>query len=150
MFLHFYFFIACLLILGIGTLSTSLHGQDISFCYTTGGKLIFYVYFYACLLFSWTSTLSSFFHSVSFCNSICRYLTFMSCFFMSVFLYPGFVSCLPIFFRVRIFHSVHHRQTIDVFMHLILVCLSTFSRTSTLSAFFTVRMFRSVTACAGV
>ena len=40
----------------------------------SGRKLVFYVYIYACLLYLRTSTLSTFFHSVSFCNSIRKYI----------------------------------------------------------------------------
>ena len=51
----------CRLVSQIGTLCTLFHGQDISFCYTTGSKLMFYVYIYAGLLYSRNSTLSTFF-----------------------------------------------------------------------------------------
>ena len=71
-------------------------------------KLMFYVYIYACLLYLRTSTLSTFFHSVSFCNSIRRYmyLMFLQIFFYHVYLLFSRIDVLCTFFAVRIIRPI--------------------------------------------
>ena len=81
------------------------HGQNISFCYTTSRKLMFW-FFLGFFLFLSLSTFFTdkkfvyFFHSknVSFCNSICRHWMFLNVyFFMFVYFFHVLVPCLTIF-----------------------------------------------------
>ena len=83
-----------------------LHGQDIAFCYSIDRKLMFLCLLLRLSTFS-SSTLSTFFHSVSFCNSICRYMVFHHVQFVSCLCtyFMGWYLGYP-FFRVRKFLSV--------------------------------------------
>ena len=80
------------------------HGQNISFCYTTSRKLMFwfffFFFFYRYLLFSQTRNLSTFF-TVKMFRSVTAYAGIgcfsMSIFFMFVYFFHVLVPCLPIF-----------------------------------------------------
>ena len=73
-----------------------------------GRKMVFYVYIYACLIYLRTSTLSTFFHSVSFCNSIRRYmyLMFLQVYFYHVYLLISRIGAMYTFLAVRIIRPI--------------------------------------------
>ena len=73
-----------------------------------GRKLIFYVYIYACLLYLRIVFCRPFFHNVSFCNSIRRYmyLMFLQVYFYHVYLLISRIGALCTFFAVRIIRPI--------------------------------------------
>ena len=92
------------------------HGQNISFCYTTGRKLMFFFFLggggggkvLSLSTFFTDKKFVYFFHSknVSFCNSICRHWVFLNVyFFMFVYFFHVLVPCLPIFTK-RVLRSL--------------------------------------------
>ena len=124
------------------------HGQNISFCYTTDRKLMFWVFFFFFLSVSTFFTDKKFvyfFHSknVSFCNSICRHWMFLNVYFSC--LSTSFTSWYLVFlFSLReCFVLLHHMGKLYFSS-----CLR-FSKIGTMSIIFTVRIFRSITPKAG-
>ena len=81
----------------------------------------------------------------SFCNSMCSCLTFLHVCLLN----PRIGALSALFSRSEYFVLLHYRQKIDVLGVIFYPCLL-FSKTRNLSTFFTVRMFRSVTAYAGI
>ena len=83
MFLHVDFFHVYVLISRIGTLCTYFHGQNISFCYTTGGMLMLILSTLCPSTFFHRLEICLFFRSknISFSNSICRNLMFFNSIF---------------------------------------------------------------------
>ena len=123
------------------------HGQNISFCYTTGRKLMFWGLFFFLSLSTFFTDKKSvyFFHSknVSFCNRICRHLMFLNVyFFMSVYFFHVLVPCLPIFTEGVLCSLTPYGK---------LYCSSCvrFSKIGTMSIIFTVRIFCSIPPKAG-
>ena len=101
-----------------------------------GSKLMFYVNIYACLLYLRTSILSTFFHSVSFCNNIRRYmyLMFLQVYFYHVYLLISRIGALCTFLAVRIIRPLTN------------LCLYVYFYACTLFTCLAVRILRSGTA----